>query len=378
MHQASLYGIALTCIPRLSRKQALDLFRMAGNDASVYFELSSLELKERFPEMSETAITLLSEHRSAALARAEKESAFIEKHQIQSLLYGQDVYPHRLTQCNDAPLVLYYKGNADLNATYAVGMVGTRKCTEYGKDMCRGIISGLSAVRKDTLVVSGLAYGIDIHCHKGAMDNSMATVAVLAHGLDRIYPAAHRDIARKMCANGGVLTEYMSETIPEKGNFLSRNRIIAGMTDACIVVESASQGGSLVTARIAQGYGRDVLAVPGRATDRRSEGCNMLIRENVAALVTNAEDILYALNWPSQQVEEEARSLPKEQDLFLQFTPDEQTILSLLENCEGKQINQLVVESNMPVGAISAILFELEMKGVVRLIAGGRYHLISS
>ena len=181
-----------------------------------------------------------------------------------------------------------------------------------------------------------------------------------------------------MCANGGVLTEYMSETIPEKGNFLSRNRIIAGMTDACIVVESASQGGSLVTARIAQGYGRDVLAVPGRATDRRSEGCNMLIRENVAALVTNAEDILYALNWPSQQVEEEARFLPKEQDLFLQFTPDEQTILSLLEDCEGKQINQLVVESNMPVGAISAILFELEMKGVVRLIAGGRYHLISS
>ncbi len=281
-----------------------------------------------------------------------------------------------MLDCDDAPVVLYYKGNADLNSTYILSMVGTRSCTEYGKDMCLKLTQDLSKIRPDILIVSGLAYGVDIHCHRNALSCGLKTIAVLAHGLDRIYPYSHRDTAKAMILQGGLLTEYMTETQPERGNFLSRNRIVAGLSDACLIVESANKGGSLVTAKIAQGYGRDVLAVPGRTIDIYSEGCNNLIRTNTAALVTNSNDILTALNWPCAMEEKKISQQSHEQDLFESFSEEERVLLNLLQDNDGKQINQLVIESNMPVARVSAILFELEMKNVIRLMAGGRYHLI--
>lgn len=374
MTDETVCAIALTCIPKLSGRQALELYKHMGNDATPLFAEDKDTLRERLHDIPSAMFCLLMDGREGAYRRAVEEWEFIQKHNIGCLCYGGEGYPVRLTECDDAPLVLYYKGNADLNSTYILNVVGTRSCTEYGKDVCRKVIADLSRMRPDILIVSGLAYGIDIHSHRNALATGLKTVAVIAHGMDRIYPSVHRDTAKAMLQQGGMLTEYMKGTQPERGNFLSRNRIIAGLADACLVVESASKGGSLVTARIAQGYGRDVLAVPGRITDKYSEGCNGLIRHNTAALVTSAEDILHALNWPDETEEQSARQ-PVEQDLFGSCSEEEMAVIQLLQN-DDKQINQLVVESNMPVARVSAVLFELEMRNIVRLMAGGRYHLI--
>jgi len=375
MTDKTICAIALTCIPKLTGKQALELYKYTGNDATCLFAEDRETLKERLPHIPSVLFNLLIDGREMAYRRAVEEWDFIQKHKIQCLCYGKEGFPVRLSECDDAPLVLYYKGNADLNCTYILSVVGTRSCTEYGKDVCYNIIADMSRMRPDILIVSGLAYGIDIHSHRNALASGLNTVAVIAHGMDRIYPSSHRDTAKAMLQQGGMLTEYMKGTQPERGNFLSRNRIIAGLSDATLVVESAYKGGSLVTARIAQGYGRDVLAVPGRVTDKYSEGCNGLIRHNTAALVANAEDILHALNWPSETEEQSAKQ-PVEQDLFESCSEEERILIQLLQGDDGKQINQLVVESNMPVAHVSAILFELEMRNIVRLMAGGRYHLI--
>lgn len=376
MSNAIISTIALTCIPKISKRHALEIYKHLDHNVEELFANSKEILKSKYPDISTTLLTALLAGKDIAMEKAKKEWEFILKHHIAVLCYGSPEYPQRLMECDDAPIILYYKGNANLNCTYSLSMVGTRKCTEYGKDMCMSITKSISKLRPETLIVSGLAYGIDILCHRGALTSGMNTIGVLAHGLDRIYPASHRNDAKQMVQQGGLLTEYMSGTTPEKGNFLSRNRIVAGLSDGCIVVESATKGGSLVTARIAMEYHRDVMAVPGRINDPYSGGCNYLIRNNTATLITNAEDVLSTLNWPSFQDEKIAKSQPVEQDLFSDLTEEEQLIANLLVNSEGKQINQLVIESNIPVYRISAILFELEMKGKVRLMAGGRYHLI--
>ncbi len=376
MTEETLCAMALTCIPRLSQRQALEIFRSQGNSAVSLFSDTEEQLKVKMSGISPVVLGLLFAGRKGAYERAQKEREFARKHQIQCLCYGSDAYPQRLYNCDDAPLVLYYRGNADLNCTYALSMVGTRSCTEYGKDMCQRIVTELQSRRPDVLIVSGLAYGIDICSHRQALSAGLKTVGVLAHGLDRIYPASHRDTAKTMMGQGGLLTEYMTGTRPERGNFLSRNRIVAGLSDGCLVVESGATGGSLVTARISQDYGRDVLAVPGRVGDTKSEGCNRLIARNTAALVTNGDDVLQAMNWPSAVQEKQISTQPVEQNLFAALSEEETLVTRLLAGNDGKQINQLVVESDMPVARVSAILFELEMKGVVRLMAGGRYHLI--
>lgn len=300
------------------------------------------------------------------------EMEFIDKNHIRALTLGDPDYPQRLSQCPDAPIVLYYKGTANLNQSYILNIVGTRHCTTYGQDLVRRFLSDLRQLCPQVLVVSGLAYGIDICAHRHALEQGYDTVGVLAHGLDQIYPPAHRDTATQMVSHGGLLTEYMSQTDALPNNFRQRNRIIAGLSDATILVESAIKGGGLITCRIAQEYGRDVFAFPGAVGMPHSEGCNRMIQSNTAALLTSARDFVDAMTWTTARQHPEA----VERQLFPDLTADEQQVVSLLQQTNDLQLNVISVKTNLPIGQLTAMLFSLEMKGVVKPLAGGTYHLI--
>ncbi len=307
-----------------------------------------------------------------ALQRAETELIFCRDKGIRVLCLGAPDYPQRLKPCDDAPLALFYRGTADLNARHIISVVGTRHASEYGKNLCAAFCRELASLLPDALIVSGLAYGIDIHAHRAALENRLPTIGVLAHGLDRLYPSLHRATAREMLVHGGLLTEHMTLTNPDKGNFVRRNRIVAGMADATVVVESAEKGGALITARLAQDYNRDVFAFPGRIGDPYSAGCNRLIATNRAALLTSASTLVEAMSWqPKRQPEAVQRQL------FPELSPEEAAICRTLEGNDGKQINQIVVESNLPIPQVSALLFDLELKGLVKSLAGGRYRLLA-
>lgn len=307
------------------------------------------------------------------LRRCEAELSFAEKNHIACLTCDDEAYPSRLRECDDAPLVLFYRGISDLNQRHIISMVGTRNATDYGKDICMRFIGELKELLPDVIIVSGLAYGIDIHAHRAALQHKMETIGVLAHGLDRIYPSVHRRTAAEMTQCGGLLTEFMSGTNPDKQNFVKRNRIVAGISDATIVIESANKGGSLITAEIAESYHRDCFAFPGRINDMYSAGCNELIRSNRAVLLQSAEELIKAMNWDS---EVQAPAVIQRQ-LFPELDENEEKIVSLLQkHPDGIQINTLVVESNIAINRMTGILFELEMKGIIRTLAGGVYKLI--
>ena len=307
--------------------------------------------------------------------RAEQEMEFVEKNRLSCLTLKDEAYPSRLRECEDAPIVMFFKGNTDFNRLHVINMVGTRRATEYGKRFCTDFVHDLSVLLPDALIVSGLAYGIDIHAHRAALADNMSTVAVLAHGLDRIYPSVHRKTAVDMLVNGGLLTEFLSETTPDRHNFVSRNRIVAGMCDATIVVESAAKGGSLITADLADGYHRDCFAVPGRVTDAASIGCNRLIRDNKAALVQSAEEFVKTMGWAS--AEPAAKAAGIQRNLFPELTDEEVLVVRILTHQGDLHINALVVEADIPVNRMSALLFELEMKGVVKALVGGVYCLLA-
>jgi DNA processing protein len=278
-----------------------------------------------------------------------------------------------LRECDDAPLALFYRGNADLNALHVINMVGTRHATPYGQDICTRFLADLSVLCPNALIVSGLAYGIDIHAHRAALQNHFKTIGVLAHGLDRIYPAEHRKTAVSMLEQGGLLTEFTSGTNPDRQNFVKRNRIVAGMSDATVVIESAAKGGALITAELAESYHRDCFAFPGRCNDEYSIGCNNLIRKNQAVLITSAEDLVKAMGWENSPKTEKT----VQRELFPDLSEEEERIVKRLgKMSEGLQINTLVIDTNIPVNRMSALLFELEMKGVIRALAGGVYRLI--
>lgn len=309
----------------------------------------------------------------SAVECAKKEIDFTTEKGIKIICIGDDDYPYRLKECSDAPPVIYTMGNVNLNAKRIVSIVGTRRATDYGKDMCTAFVNDIARMLPDTLIVSGLAYGIDVCAHRTALKAGLPTIGVLAHGFHRIYPTAHRSIAKEMLSNGGLLTEYMSGIEPFRQNFLQRNRIVAGIADATVVVESPSHGGSLVTASIAQSYMRDCFAFPGRVNDQYSIGCNELILRNKAALITSAYDFIEAMNWGEALKSDK----PREAELFPELSPDEQRLLDFLrENSEGVQLNQLVVTLDMPVNRIMPILFELEMKNLIRTQAGGAYRAL--
>ena len=362
-------SLALTRIPGLGLTGALRLVSSLGSAVRV-FEYRK-ELSQRVPGVSAKVIAALDN--PEAFRRAEQELIFCEKNHIRCLTLNDESYPARLRECDDAPLALFYRGNADLNARRIINMVGTRHATPYGQDICSRFLEDLSSLCPDTLIVSGLAYGIDIHAHRAALQNQFKTIAVLAHGLDRIYPAEHRKTAVSMLEQGGLLTEFASGTNPDRQNFVKRNRIVAGMSDATVVIESAAKGGALITAELAESYHRDCFAFPGRYNDEYSTGCNNLIRNNQAMLITSAEDLVKAMRWEKNAPTEKTI----QRELFPDLSEEEEQIVKLLGRVpEGLQINTLVVETNIPVHQMSALLFELEMKGVIRVLAGGVYRLI--
>ena len=311
-----------------------------------------------------------------AFRRAEQELTFAQKNGIDAICIGDRRYPSRLRECPDAPLVLFFKGNTNLNALRIVSLVGTRNATDYGRQLCNDFIRDLKTLCPEVLIVSGLAYGIDIAAHRAALEHQLPTVGVLAHGLDRIYPAVHRKTAIEMLEQGGLLTEYMTGTNPDRQNFVQRNRIVAGMADATIVVESAGKGGALITAGLATDYHRDCFAFPGRVGDPFSLGCNALVRDNKAALILSAEDFVKAMSWDLSLTHKQTPQAIQRQ-LFLDLSPEEEALVAALRpHRDGLQINLLVVEADIPINRASALLFELEMKGVVKALAGGVYKVV--
>ncbi len=363
-------SIALTLCPGIGHIGAKRLVESLGSAVEV-FRLRK-ELPDMLPGVQPAVVAALD--CPDAFRRAERELEFVEKNRLSCFTLNDEAYPSRLRECEDAPLVLFFKGNTDLNRLRIISMVGTRRATEYGKQFCADFLRDLSALCPDVLVVSGLAYGIDIHAHRAALANQLSTVGVLAHGLDRIYPHVHRKTAVDMLAEGGLLTEFLTETTPERHNFVSRNRIVAGMADATIVVESASKGGSLITAELAEDYHRDCFAVPGRINDASSLGCNQLIRDNRAALLLSAEDLVKAMGWTPADSSVQPEAVQRE--LFPELSEEEQRIVRILSRQDELHINTLVVEANIPVHRMSALLFELEMKGVVKPLVGGAYKLL--
>lgn len=355
--------------------EAVQLYRVAGSATAVMDNRRNL--RDILPACPQKVVETLADV-SEARRKAEAEIEYASRNGVKTLCLGGDDYPQRLANCPDAPLVLFYKGTAALNRSRVINMVGTRRCTAYGQDCVRSFVRRLAELCPGTLVVSGLAYGIDICAHREALAAGLDTVAVLAHGLDNLYPPRHRDTATQMLTQGGLLTEHFTHTNADKLNFLRRNRIVAGMADATIVVESASHGGALVTARIAGSYSRDVFAFPGRVGDECSEGCNNLIRDNKAALVTSADDFVKAMGWTADAEMEHARRQGIERTLFPELTPEEQAAADTLAKDNDLQINTLSARTGTPIGRLTAVMFSLEMKGVVKLMAGGVYHLIRS
>jgi len=360
-----LYLIALTALKGIGDVLARHLLLYFGSAADV-FNASKGQLTNA-PGIGSVTVEQLWNSKTEALKRAEKELEFVEKKKIRMYGFLDEDYPHRLKECQDAPVVFYWKGNADLNAAKIISVVGTRKYTDYGRKLTETFIADISKMFPDIIIVSGLAYGIDVCAHRNALRNNLPTIAVLAHGLDRIYPAVHRNVASELLTHGGVLSDFMSGGDPVRENFLRRNRIIAGLADATIVVESAVKGGSLVTADIAFSYGRDVFAFPGRTSDERSAGCNRLIQMNKAALINSAADMVKLMCWDVDLV------AATEQQQALKF-PDNPIIRLLAEKGEF-QINDLAIEMDLPVHRLTSMLFELELEGHIRALPGGVYKL---
>lgn len=368
----TLNAMALSRIDRFHPAGLLELYNRLGSATAVIEHRN--DIREVIPDASRYLIEGLG-RLDDALRRAEEELKYDMKHHIVPLAYHDKRYPERMRQCSDAPLVLYFLGNADLNPRRTIDIVGTRRCTPYGKDLIKSFVSDLKELCPDVLIFSGLAYGVDICAHREALDNGFETVGVLAHGLDDIYPRAHRSTAIEMLQQGGLLTEYMTHTEPFAKNFVRRNRIVAGCSDATILVESASHGGGLITCSIARSYSREVFAFPGSVNATYSQGCNNLIRDNGAMLITSAADFVKAMLWDDTVKMRKARKEGIQRDLFPDLTDDEKTIIRALGENNDQQLNALTINTSLPISRLSSLLFELELKGIVRPLAGGTYHL---
>lgn len=364
--------MSLTRVPKLNHSQQRILVETLGSATNVYENRH--HIMDAIPDATPMLRDSLAQMDSY-LPRCQEEMEWAEKVKVNCIGFHDERYPARLKECEDAPMMLYYRGDANLNKKRIISMVGTRKITDYGRQMCETFIRELNTLCPDIMIISGLAYGVDIHCHRQALQNNMETIGVLAHGLDQIYPTMHRNTAKEMLEHGGLLTEFMSRTSIEKRYFVQRNRIVAGCSDATIVVESACRGGSLITAEIAQSYNREVFAFPGRMTDTQSEGCNRIIANNTAGLLTSAVDFVRAMGWQDDKTRRKQLSDGIQQDLFPELSHEEQLIVNALRNKERLQLNIISVSTGIPAGRLSGLLFSLEMKGIVRMIPGGMYRL---
>lgn len=304
------------------------------------------------------------------LETAEKEAEFVSRNNIRTFFYLDNDYPFRLRQCEDSPVVFFFNGNCDLDAAKILSVVGTRSATIRGKELCEKIIGGLAAGHPDLIIVSGLAYGIDITAHKAALSFNLPTIGVLANGLKTIYPCVHRSTAEAMLKNGGLLTDFLSDALPERNNFIKRNRIIAGLSDATLIVESGIKGGALITADIAASYNRDVLAVPGSPEDQWSSGCNALIKSNKAALIESPDDIEYFLNWKPEKVR-----VPVQKTLFSDLDENEKKVYELLARENELTIDSICRSLCLPVFKLSSILLQMEFKGMLKCYPGNLYRI---
>jgi DNA processing protein len=371
--QELLASMALTQVPYLSLATLHELYDRFGS-ATLILQNSN-NIRDVLPDAAPRLVSALADT-SAAVHRAEAEYKWAQDNGVSVIPMNSLLYPQRLAGCPDGPVVLYGKGTADLNARRVISIVGTRHCTLYGQDVIRQFMHDLHSLCPDVLVVSGLAYGVDINAHREALANGFPTVAVLAHGLDQIYPYVHHATATAMLANGGLLTEYMSQTKVMKGNFVQRNRIVAGLADATILVESAAKGGGLITLGIANDYHRDTFAFPGAVNAVYSQGCNNSIRDNQAMLVSCAEDFVKSMGWMDDSALSEAKKRGIERQIFPDLTDDERKVVDILSETNNLQINILTVKSAIPINRLTSLLFSLEMKGVIKTMAGGCYHLI--
>ena len=360
---SEIYRIALSKLNGIGPIRASQVLSKLEN-INFLFESTLQEIKIQ-TGLSESFLRALK--REEAINLAEKQLNFNHKNAISTHFFLDSTYPRRLRQCSDAPIVIYTKGKMDLNHTQIVSIVGTRNHTEYGKERLKSLL--LSFKEKNILVVSGLAYGVDIHAHQLCLQNNIQTIGVLGHGLDRIYPSQHKQIAKDMQENGGLLTEFMISTNPDRENFPMRNRIVAGLADATIVIESKERGGSMITAELANDYSRDVFAFPGDIDRQTSQGCNLLIKKQKAHLISSPNDFLTFMNWDSKTV-----SVQKQLELNLE--PDEATILNLYENDEILHSDIIGMKAEMSASKINVLLFQMEMKNMVEQLPGKRYRII--
>ena len=335
-----------------------------------FFTISQKELQSITNSRSKV---LSMAYRQGKLEEARKEVEFIKRNKITATYFTDPNYPLRLLNTPDAPSIVYSMGNCDLNAKHIISIVGTRHATIYGRNFVNHFVEDVAANLDDAIIVSGLAYGIDIAAHEACLKHNVPTIAVLAHGLNTIYPSQHRQYAADIVhRNGAILTEYTTQASVNKGNFVARNRIVAGLSDCTLVVESAEHGGALITANIAQGYSRDVFAVPGKVNDEFSSGCNKLIRANCAQLATCLDDVIEAMGWTKKQ---EAQA-PRQKSLFPETTKEEDEVIALLKTQEAPMhINTITQSLGKPVYKLLSTLVNLEFKGIVVSCAGSRYTL---
>jgi DNA processing protein len=364
MQDELLYQVALTMIPKVGAVTARTLVGYCGSAAAV-FKTDKRSLC-RIPGIGE-AIAEQVLH-SRVLEGAERNIRLLEERGVKPLFYLDPTYPSRLRHWKDSPVLLYYQGNADLNTARTVALVGTRKPSHYGIAMCESLVSGLREM--DVLVISGLAFGIDIVAHRKCVEEGIPTVAALGHGLDRIYPVQHQQVAAGMLGCGGLLSEYPFGVMPDREHFPMRNRIIAAMSDAVIIVESGESGGSMITAQMANGYHKDVFAIPGRVHDKTSLGCNHLIKTHQAHLLESVADLGYIMRWDRSD-----KAAGIQSSLFEETSEEEAKIINILRERTVLGIDALIFESGMQQGMLAALLLGLECRGLIRALPGKRYEV---
>ena len=359
-----LYQIALTLIPNVGCVQAKILVEKYETAENIFrAKKKELGLIENIGVVRASAIKAFDD-----FSKAEDEIRFIEKYKLLPLFISDINYPQRLLHCYDSPTLLYYRGTADLNAPKIISIIGTRNNTDYGKQITEKIIADLK--ERSILIISGLAFGVDAIAHKAALQNGLETVGVLAHGMHTIYPRQHKSLAKDIMHHGGLVTEFRNDEKPDKHNFPKRNRIVAGMADATIVIETAVKGGSMITAELANNYNRDVFALPGRTTDSKSAGCNYLIQNNKAILFTDTKEMLESLGW-----QEKTQPKKLQRELFVELTEDEKLLVEILKEKETVHIDQLNLQSNLSSSSIAAAILNLELQGMLAALPGKMYRL---
>ncbi len=361
------HKIALGLIPGVGDINARKLVSHLGSVEAVFEE--SCRNLVKIPGIGASLARSISDR--SYLEVAEREADYVTRNNIRTYFYLDADYPFRLRQCDDSPVVFFFRGNCNLDESKILGVVGTRNSTPRGRELCDRIIGGLAAAHPGMVIVSGLAYGIDIASHKAALSFNLATIGVLGHGFRTIYPSIHKPVAEAMLKKGGLVSDFVSGELPERNNFIKRNRIIAGLSDAILVVESGVKGGALITADIAASYNRDVFAVPGRPEDQWSAGCNSLIKTNKAALVESAADIEYLLGWKTEK-----SKVPVQRSLFSELDENEQMIYELISREGESGIDHICRTLDIPVFRLSPVLLQMEFRGLIKCCPGNIYRMV--